>query len=30
MQISTNLTWEYALARMVNAQLRRFSGYKNR
>jgi len=30
MQISTNLTWEYALARMVNAQLRRDNGHKNR
>jgi hypothetical protein len=30
MQISTSLTWEYALARMKNAQLRRFNGFKNR
>lgn len=29
-QISTSLTWEYALARMVNAQQRRINGYNNR
>ena len=30
MQLSTNLTWEYATARMMNAQLRRYNGYKHR